>query len=244
MPGARIVVVDSASGDQCQELLAHESSIEFLGLTENRGYGAALNAGVRNSSADYLLLLNADLELEADTVRQLQSRLDNLPTLGVVAPRLRSSDGMVQPSCRRFPTHASLFFSRGSPIGWLRGATNRSYRVPEPSAFTLTDVVAGACWAVRRSVWEQLQGMDEEFFLYAEDTDFCLRAKRAGWLVGYDPTVTVTHRWGASTSQTRRHSHRLHAESLSRYFRKHYPRRRWANVMVSCLLRAHARLRA
>jgi hypothetical protein len=86
--------------------------------------------------------------------------------------------------------------------------------------------------------------MDERFFLYAEDTDFCLRAKRAGWLVGYDPTVAVTHGWGASTGQARRQSQRLHAESLSLYFRKHYPRKRWANAAVSCLLHCHARLRA
>ena len=128
-------------------------------------------------------------------------------------------------------------------MGWLRSSSNRTYRVPEPNTFTLTDVVAGACLAVRNELWQQLGGMDEAFFLYAEDTDFCLRAKQAGWLVGYDPGVCVRHEWGASTRLSRRHSNQLHAQSLSRYFRKHYPKRSGANALVSWLLRVHAFLR-
>lgn len=242
-PEARVIVVDSASEDDCGELVAREKNIEYLGLTENRGYGAALNAGVGNSSAEYLLLLNADLELAPGTVSHLQTRFESLPTLGVVAPRLRSANGQVQPSCRRFPTHRSLLASRGSPFSYLGRPQARSYRLPEPNSFTLTDVVAGACLAVRQQVWRDLGGMDPAFVLYAEDSDFCFRAKKAGWLVGYEPAVSVQHEWGASRRKARRQSNLQHAESLSRYFYKHYPERRWANLAVSCLMRLHARLR-
>jgi N-acetylglucosaminyl-diphospho-decaprenol L-rhamnosyltransferase len=242
-PGADLVVVDNASGDGCEELIAKDGLARYLSVPENRGYGAALNIGARNSQADYLLLLNADVQIGADAILGFQSRFEAVPRLGLVAPRLLSPDRTVQPSCRLFPTYRSLLWSRGSPLGKLRSKSDRVYRLPEPNSFTLTDVVAGACLAVRTAVWRELGGMDEGFFLYAEDTDFCLRAKQAGWLIGYDPAVAVVHDWGASTLLARRRSHRLHAESLSRYFQKHYPDRIWANAAVSCVLRIHARLR-
>jgi GT2 family glycosyltransferase len=242
-PAASIVVVDNASGDNSRELIHQDGVAEYLAMPQNLGYGAALNAGTRSSDAAYFLLMNADVRMAPDGIRRFEKRFESLPRLGIVAPRLLSADGSVQPSCRRFPTHRSLLFSRGSPLQWLRAPTDRSYRLPEPATFTLTDVIAGACWAVRREAWQELQGMDERFFLYAEDTDFCRRAKRQGWLVGYDPAVAVTHLWGASTSQARRRSQRQHAESLALYFRKHFPERKWANVLVSGLLRGHARLR-
>lgn len=242
-PGASIVVVDSDPAEGFEDLIRTDGAAEVLSLSENRGYGAALNAGLRDATAPYFLVMNADVRVAPSVTRLLQGRFEGFPRLGVVAPRLLSPDGTVQPSCRRFPTHRSLLWSRGSPLRFLRGHADRSYRLPEPSAFTLTDVVAGACMAVRRDAWTELGGMDERFFLYAEDTDFCFRAKRAGWLVGYDPSVTVTHEWGASTSQARRQSHRIHAESLSFYFRKHHPGSRLANAVVSCVLRCHARLR-
>ncbi len=242
-PGASIVVVDTDPAPEFADLIRTDGAAELLPLPENRGYGAALNAGLRDAAAPYVLVMNADVRVAPNVTGQLQARFEGFPRLGVVAPRLLSPDGTVQPSCRRFPTHRSLLWSRGSPLRFLRGHTDRSYRLPEPSAFTLTDVVAGACMAIRRDVWNELGGMDERFFLYAEDTDFCHRAKRAGWLVGYDPSVTVAHAWGASTSQSRRQSHRIHAESLSLYFHKHHPGSRFANAVVTCLLRCHARLR-
>jgi GT2 family glycosyltransferase len=187
--------------------------------------------------------MNADVDLSPDCIRRFQERLEFLPGLGIVAPRLLSPDGTAQPSCRRFPTHGSLLWSRGSPVGRLLRPTPTSYRVPEPMTFTLVDVVAGACLAVRQEVWHELQGMDERFFLYAEDTDFCRRAKQSGWLVGYDPAITVNHEWGASTRHSRRRAHKAHAASLSLYFRKHHPQRPWANALASALLWCHARLR-
>jgi N-acetylglucosaminyl-diphospho-decaprenol L-rhamnosyltransferase len=242
-PGARIVVVDAASGEQNDELFRSDPDCEYLPLADNRGYGAALNAGARDARADYLLLLNADTQVGASVLTRFESLFEAMPGLGLVAPRLLSDDGSAQPSCRRFPTHGTLLWSRGSPIRWLKSASKRAYRVPEPNSFTLTDVVAGACLAVRLELWRELGGMDEGFFLYAEDTDLCRRAKQAGWLVGYDPSVTALHAWGASRRHDPGRSRRLHAQSLSHYFRKHYPDRPWANRVLSCMLWINARLR-
>jgi GT2 family glycosyltransferase len=217
--------------------------IELLSLEQNRGFAAALNAGAGSPGWDYLLGMNADVTLTPGLGPALERRFDTLPRLGVVAPRLVSPDGAPQPSCRNFPTHRSLLASR-IRSGRLAGpASSRPYVPAEPPAFSLCDVVAGACLAVRRAVWEELAGMDEQFFLYAEDTDFCYRAKAAGWLVGYEPAVAVCHQWRASTSQDRRLASRRHAESLARYMAKHYPKRRWANRILAGLLRAYVAVR-
>ena len=240
-PEATIVVADNASGDDSVALLEKDGSARVLALHENRGYGYALNAASRDASSPYLLLLNADVTLNRECLERLEQRFKALPNLGVVAPRLLSEDGTPQPSCRMFPSHSSLLWSRRSPLSRFTAIAETRYLRPEPSAFTLTDVVAGACMAIRLEVWHALNGMDEDFFLFAEDTDLCFRAKTGGWLVGYDPSARVEHIWGASTRLQRDRSRRLHAASLYRYFRKHYPERRLANGLLSLLLRAHAR---
>ena len=233
-----VTVVDSASGDDSVSVLRAVDEIDVSALDSNRGFGAALNAGARLADSEFILCTNADAIFQADLLERFETRFREQARLGIMGPRLLSADGSAQPSARRFPTHASLFWSRRSPLRRWFGAKSRSYILPEPSSFTLCDVVAGACFAVRRTLWKELDGMDEEFFLYLEDTDFCLRAKRAGWLVGYDPSVRTEHIWGASTRRNPEEASRRHVESLLYYFRKHHPRRVVANRLLAFALRA------
>lgn len=235
-----VVVVDSASGDDsCAQV--QQTGVHVLALPENRGFGAALNAGVKGSQSEFLLCQNADITYGRDLIEAFERRFAELDGLAVIGPRLVSPDGTIQPSCRLFPSHWSLLTSRGSPLSWL---PHTRYLLPEPPSFTLCDVVAGACFAVRRRVWDQLQGMDERFFLYAEDTDFCKRTKAAGHLVGYEPAVTARHVWGASTLQDRRGAGRHHARSLALYLRKHFPSRPFTNRLFEYALRVNASLRS
>jgi len=235
-----VVVVDNASGDESPALLGRVTTARVILQDQNRGYGAALNAGARDFRGDWLLLQNADATIDAETLHCFEQRFASISRLGVVAPRLVSSDGTIQPSCRRFPTHRSILRSRGSPLSVAAGRNGQRYLLLEPATFTLCDVVAGACMAVRTETWRQLGGMDEGFFLYAEDTDFCRRAKDEGWLVGYDPSVVVAHAWGASRVTEARRVSAWHAESLAYYFRKHFPGRRWANSILAQALKLHA----
>jgi N-acetylglucosaminyl-diphospho-decaprenol L-rhamnosyltransferase len=236
-----VTVVDSASGDNSCERLRSLKDVDLLALEQNHGFAAALNAGVGtgDSQWDVLLGMNADVLLPPEIRQAFERRLETLERLGVLAPRLLSPDGTPQPSCRNFPTHRNLLASRTGFGRRNRSSVTRPYVLPEPPAFTLCDVVAGACFAVRRATWEQLGGMDEQFFLYAEDTDFCRRAKNAGWLVGYEPAVAIRHEWRASTSQDRKQSARLHVQSLTKYFAKHFPERPWANRSLLWLMRAY-----
>lgn len=237
-----ITVVDSASGDDSREEIDAVDGISLVTMPENRGFGAALNAGARDSDADFLLCQNADITFGPELLDRFDRRFAELSTLAVIGPRLVGPDQSIQPSCRHFPTHGSLLFSRGSPLGTVLKSRQRRYIIPEPPSFTLCDVVAGACVAVRRSVWQELGGMDENFFLYAEDTDFCRRAKMAGHLVGYEPAVTALHEWGASTQQDRRRWEQVHAQSLERYFQKHHPDRPLANALLKLALKLNSHL--
>lgn len=237
-----VTVVDSNSGDDSCNRLGEVEGIEVVSQQSNRGFGASLNAGARNHREPFLLCANADVTITASVLSVLEQRLAGNSALGIVGPRLLSPDGKAQPSCRRFPTHLNLIGSRiwphllkPAPIRW-------SYVLPEPPVFSLCDVVAGACMAIKRDLWDRLGGMDESFFLFAEDTDFCRRAKSAGWLVAYEPSVSVRHEWGASTGQNRTDSARKHAASLSVYLAKHYPGRRVANRLTSILMRLYVAL--
>lgn len=232
-----VTVVDSASGDDSVSVIRSVPGVELVPLESNHGFGAALNAGALKSDSEFILCANADTRVRADLLAVFEDRFRRLPRLGVLGPRLLSADGSAQPSARHFPTHASLFWSRQSPLRRWLGARGRHYILPEPQSFTLCDVVAGACFGVRRTVWEELKGMDEGFFLYLEDTDFCFRAKKAEWLVGYDPQVQVEHLWGASTSANPAASSKRHRESLLYYFRKHHPNRALANGLLTLALR-------
>lgn len=237
-----VIVVDSASGDDSSARIEAAGAGRLLALPENRGFGAALNAGVRECRTDFILCQNADITYGPELIDMFERRFAEISALAVIGPRLIGENGETQPSCRRFPTHASLLVSRGSPLGAIFKSRQRRYILPEPPSFTLCDVVAGACFVVRRSVWEELEGMDETFFLYAEDTDFCRRAKSAGYLIGYEPAVAATHVWGASTQQDRKRSARLHAQSLSYYLRKHFPNRPFANRLLDLALKLNSKM--
>ena len=238
-----VTVVDSDSQDDSCQRLGEVKGIEVVTQQSNRGFGASLNAGARNHTEPLLLCANADVTITADVLNVLERKLTENAALGIVGPRLKSPDGSTQPSCRRFPTHLNLIGSRiwfplrrRAPMAW-------SYVLPEPHLFTFCDVVAGACIAVKRDLWDALGGMDESFFLFAEDTDFCRRAKSAGWLVAYEPAVSVQHEWGASTGQNRSSSARRQAVSMSAYLSKHFPKRRILNRLYAILLRCYVALK-
>jgi len=231
-----VTVVDSGSGDDSCQKLGEISGIEVIPLSSNLGFGAALNAGALGHHEPLMLCANADVIITKETLKALECRLVATPPLGIIGPRLRSPDGSIQPSCRRFPTHQNLIWSRVWPSLRKLAPDRWSYVLPEPSVFSLCDVVAGACLAVKRELWLALEGMDESFFLFAEDTDLCRRAKSEGWLVAYEPAVSVQHEWGASTGQDRRDSARRQAQSMSAYLNKHFPHRPIANRLYSMLM--------
>jgi N-acetylglucosaminyl-diphospho-decaprenol L-rhamnosyltransferase len=182
-------------------------------------------------SPDYVLLLNPDTVVHPGAIEVLAAFLDAHPRVGAVGPRLLNRDGTVQSAAFRFPTLAMTALDLFPPGEALPGRLHNSWwhgRYPhEPHAKTPfpIDHPLGACILTRRAVIEQIGGLDEQFFMYAEEVDWCYRVRQAGWSIWQEPRARVTHIGGAATSQFRSKMLIALYESRLRFFRKHYSRR-------------------
>jgi N-acetylglucosaminyl-diphospho-decaprenol L-rhamnosyltransferase len=240
--GTELVVVDHGSTDGTLELVRERFPEVMLVEQENRGLAAGWNTGMRHAGGRYFLILNADAWLVGDAVERLCAFADEQPGAAVVGPRLRNPDGSLQRSVRGFPTLWRLateyFFLR--KLAPRSRALNAFYaggfdhdRVHE------AEFLMGACLLVRRAAVEQVGGLDEDFFLFSEETDWCYRFRAAGWKVLFYPGAEAVHVGGAS------HGGRLFREQVRghlRFFAKHRGPR--AAERARHLLRLALRLRS
>lgn len=205
-----ITVVDNDSGDGSYDTLVRAvqergwSRVRVLQSGRNGGYGAGNNFGIRQglpdgSTPDYVYILNSDAFPESGAIRTLVEHLQAHPEAGFAGSRLHGEDGIYHQTAFRFPTVFSEFESAAvtGPISFLL----RRYIValPEPRETQVVDWMAGASLLVRHRTFEQTGGFDERFFLYFEETDLCLRARRLGWSSVYLPQSRVMHIGSVST---------------------------------------------
>lgn len=238
-PGLRVVVVENDSRDGSLETLQlalaapdRRDWVDLVAMPDNRGFAHGVNAGVLPALAapappDAFLLLNPDTIARPGALTALVRFLERHPSVGIAGSRLEDEDGTQQHSSFRFPGFWSELES-GIRLGFVTRLL-RDHAVTEPLSNEAhrTGWVAGACALVRREVFERIGPMDDAFFLYFEETDFLLRAARAGFECWYVPESRVVHLVGRSTGVTtrtarpgRRPSYWF--ESRRRYFRKHH----------------------
>jgi len=236
--GIRVLVVDNASLDDSLEAV-DDLPLRAFRMADNRGFAAGCNAGWRAANGDHVLFLNPDAVIEPEAVASLARVLEEDPAAGAVAPRIVHEDGALHWSQRRFPTLRSLFaqalylhriFPRG---GWTDELIRDEDAYAQPGA---PDWVSGACVLVRRTVLDRLDGLDEGFFMYWEDTDLCRRIRDLGLEVRFEPSATAVHVGGASTPAGRMIP--VLAASRLRYTRKHHGRVRAAVERVGIALEA------
>jgi N-acetylglucosaminyl-diphospho-decaprenol L-rhamnosyltransferase len=231
------LVVDNGSVDDSHSLaLAADPEVRWVETGANLGYGRGVNVGVAATHTPYVLVCNADLEIQADAVAALVARLDAEADLGLVGPQLLNPDGSIYPSARTFP---NLVDAIGHGLLGLVAPHNRftrSYRLLDwdhrnPAR---VDWISGACFLARREAWDAVCGFDPSFFMYGEDVDLCWRVGKAGWGVGYEPAAQVMHVQGVSAS---RHPYRMllaHHRSLWQFAnRTTTGPRRWALPVVA-----------
>jgi N-acetylglucosaminyl-diphospho-decaprenol L-rhamnosyltransferase len=221
-----IVVVDNASTDGSLEMVREAfPQVHLIANEENRGFTAANNQGLALAHGRCLLLLNPDTEVVEDALATMVQYMDAHPEVGALGPRLLFPDGRQQPSRRRFPTFATaLVESTVVQEWWADNRILRRYYMADTPDDTVqpVDWVVGACLLVRREAYEQIGGLDEGFFMYSEELDWCKRIKDAGWEIVYLPTATVIHHEGKSSEQVVPARHIRFQTSKVRYFRKHY----------------------
>lgn len=243
LPGLRVVVTDNASGDDSIERIAEMIERERLGawvrllpLEKNGGFAFGNNAAIRPAMAcasesgfaeppDYVLLLNPDTLVRPEGIVRLVEFLNANPRAGICGSRLEDPDGTAQCSAFRFPSALAELEStvRFGPLSKCLG----SFRIAPPISDTATptDWVAGASMLIRREVFDTIGLLDEAYFMYFEEVDFCLRANRAGWPCWYVPDSRVVHLVGQASgvTDTRAKPKRRPAywfESRRRYFLK------------------------
>ena len=218
----------------------------LLELSENRGYGGAINAAIRTlpSDIEYVLISNPDISLGHLATSALLEVMSADPRAGSVGPRVLNSDGTTYPSGRELP---SLRTGVGHAIFshiWPQNPWSRTYRAESEGAELRREVgwLSGSCLLVRRSAFEQLDGFDENFFMYFEDVDLGFRLGKAGCKNIYTPDALVVHAGAASTNAESGKMLRAHHESAYRYLEKKYSAPYLAPIRW--VLKAGLRLRA
>ncbi|MEW5988582.1 MAG: glycosyltransferase family 2 protein [Chloroflexota bacterium] len=222
-----VIVVDSGSTDGSPAMIQAEFPwVRLIGRPDNVGFPKGNNLGIREASGRAILLLNPDTEVVGDALIHLVEYLNDHPDVGAVGPQLLNPDGSIQSSRRRFPTLATGFFESTWLEGLAPAAVLRHYYAQDLPDNETADVdwLVGAGLLVRREVLEQVGRLDEGYFMYSEELDWCRRIKAAGWRVVYLPTAQVIHHVGKSSDQavTARHVHFQRAKL--RYFRKYHGR--------------------
>lgn len=231
-----IVVIDNASGDGSDALIAswiednpHQTPIRLIRSETNSGFSGGHNQGFTAVSANYYLVLNSDAALRPGFLSKILESAQNNPNAGLIAPRLEDEDGTVQTSCFKFHRPATEFI-RGAcsgPVTRLLDRWNLPLG-PTPDPMHI-EWASFACILVRSQMITDIGLMDEGYFLYFEDVELCLRARRAGWDLLYVPEArAIHHRGGSGPVKTLRKAHKqlpvYYWRSRTRYFTQAYGR--------------------
>ncbi|MHC4681034.1 MAG: glycosyltransferase family 2 protein [Planctomycetota bacterium] len=234
-----VIVVDNASTDETVDTVTtHFPEVVLAANTHNRGFAAANNEGIQKSQGQYILLLNPDTIVHLRSLDILVTFMDDHKDVGTCGPRLLNSDGTTQQSARRFPSFRGALnrHTAFGSLGIFRGQY-RKWLMKDLKCDGRTDVdqVMGAALMTRRSVIEQVGLMDEGFFMYYEEVDWCYRIKQAGSRITYVPEAEITHLAGRSTGQVPAGKRIMAMTSLLLFFRKH--RGPLATGVFSCVFK-------
>jgi GT2 family glycosyltransferase len=227
---ADVVVVDNSSKDGTAEFV-EKHGVRVV-RSPNVGFAGGINRGVREgANSDAILILNPDVRLAAGSVPPLLDAL-RLPSTGVAAPKVLNEDGTLFPSLRREPS-----LGRAMGLNWTGSPFFAEY-----------DWALGAVLLFSRACFDALEGWDESYFLYSEETDFCLRARDRGLLTRYQPDSVAVHLGGGSGQNERTHAMQI-LNRVRLYRRRHSPAAAWAYFALTVasestwMVRAGARSR-
>ena len=222
-----IIVVDNGSNDGSAEMVTSRfPEVRLISNKDNRGFSRAQNQALAASRGRYVMMLNPDARIvSSDALATLLQFADSEPQIGIIGVRILNVDGTLQFSARSFPTLGAGLF-RNTFLGRLfpKNKYVKDYLMTDWKHDEVRDVdwVSGAALAVRREALEQIGPVDERFFMYCEDVDFCHRAHEKGWRVCYFPRSTVIHRIAASSDLAQvRMIYQFH-KSMRLFFDKHY----------------------
>lgn len=216
-----VIVMDNGSSDDTSQTLPQQfSGMRYCRNEENLGFARSANLAARQASGEWLLLLNSDACLEPDALERAVSWMEANPNCGVAGAQLLNPDGSRQNSIANFPTLATELLNKSI----LRRLFPRRFPGKEHpfTAPVEVETVIGAFMLVRREIWDRLGGLDERFFFFFEETDFCLRVRQAGKTVMHLPGVKVRHGQGQTAKQISAAARIEYWRSRDAYFAKNH----------------------
>ncbi len=222
-----VIVVDSASKDGSPEMVRGQFPwARLLACAQNVGFPRGNNLGLELANGRYLLLLNPDTLILDDALTRMVIYLDDHPEVGAVGGQLLNADGTVQSSRRRFPTLTTALFESTWLQPYAPKSLLRRYYMEDIADDTSADVdwLVGACLMIRREAMLDVGLMDEAYFMYSEELDWCRRAKAAGWRIVYLPAARIVHYIGQSSDQATTERHINFNRAKLRYFSKSHGR--------------------
>lgn len=222
------VVADNKAGveGEVRELVEEHGAL-YAPMNANLGYGGAINAAAATipPGVEWILVSNPDVALGIGSIDAMLATAESDPSIAAVGPLIRTAEGEVYPSARAVP---SLRTGVGHALFanlWTGNPWTRAYRREALPPTTRRDAgwLSGACFLVRRSVFEELGGFDDGYFMYFEDVDLGYRIGQAGYRNVFEPAAVVTHTGAHSTTSDSERMIRTHHESARRFLGKKYP---------------------
>jgi GT2 family glycosyltransferase len=231
-----IIIVDNGSQDGGRiEVKRAFPSVHIIENEKNLGFAKAVNQGLQKASGRYALLLNPDTQVKDGAIERLVSFMDAHSDVGVVGAQLLNADGSKQNSIANFPSLATELLNK-SLLRWLSPkrfpGKEESYAGPIE-----VDSVIGACMVVRRKAMEQVGLLDEDYFLFLEETDWCYRMKRAGWKIYHVPQAEVYHFQGKSAETAKKRAKVEFYRSRYHFFRKNRGSLQWSILLSGLMIR-------
>lgn len=223
-----IIVVDDASGDGSADMVRkYFPKANVITNKNNLGYSKSYNLGTKISNGKYILHLNSDVQFLGNlSFNEIISFMKSRPDVGIAGCKVLKSNGSLDLPCRRsFPTPINIFFQT---IGLAKMFPKNKYfgnyylTYLDDNKITEIDCIMGAFMLIKRDLFKKIGYLDEIFFIYGEDIDFCYRAKNAGWKIVYFPKIKIKHLHGGTTNNFRlRYIWHFHY-SMFQYYNKHY----------------------
>lgn len=226
-----IIVVDSQSELSTKDLIQEKFPlVKFISFTKNVGYAKIVNSGIKSSRGEYILILNADIIVTKDSISEMLEFIQKNNQVGIVGPQLLTFANKSQHSCFRFPSIGAIV-ARRTFLGKLNWGKNKisEFLIKEADSFKekTVDWMQGSSMLVRKQALEKVGLMDERFFMYLEDTDWCRRFWKNGYEVVYLPKAKMFHyyyrvskKWNSFLDVFFNRYARIHIISAIKYFWK------------------------
>ena len=221
-----VLVVDNGSSDGSIAMVENNfPGVKLIGNKQNLGFAKANNQAIKKAAGKYILLLNSDTKITEQSLVKMVEYLDNNSQVGILGCKLLNPDGSLQPSCRRFPTLLSQIIILLKLHNYFPNIkTIKDYYMLDwpHDKIKKVDQVMGACFMVRQEVFTDIGLLDDKYFIWFEEVDFCRRAMEAGWKTHFIPGAQVFHEKGVSFKKLLSPKKQIwFNNSVLRYFKKH-----------------------